>query len=179
MSTLCFVAVFMDHTVWQMLRTKAKETESDVLFFFPLLPSLLSFPLSSIPLDPIQSLSFSICIWTRDEAEMEYLKIAQDLDMYGVNYFLIRVRRCCFLVCKWRWDEGAEAIFTVVDECQPDSSRFIFECTLWVCFFLNSWLLLFLPHKLLKNNAITLYGEHSLEETLALIRAFSERPKHL
>ncbi|XP_037338650.2 NF2, moesin-ezrin-radixin like (MERLIN) tumor suppressor a [Pungitius pungitius] len=27
---------------------------------------------------------------TRDEAEMEYLKIAQDLDMYGVNYFSIR-----------------------------------------------------------------------------------------
>ena len=26
---------------------------------------------------------------TRDEAEMEYLKIAQDLEMYGVNYFLI------------------------------------------------------------------------------------------
>ena len=25
----------------------------------------------------------------RDEAEMEYLKIAQDLDMYGVNYFQI------------------------------------------------------------------------------------------
>jgi len=28
---------------------------------------------------------------SRDEAEMEYLKIAQDLDMYGVNYFLISV----------------------------------------------------------------------------------------
>ncbi|XP_063696660.1 moesin/ezrin/radixin homolog 2 [Culicoides brevitarsis] len=26
---------------------------------------------------------------SRDESEMEYLKIAQDLDMYGVNYFLI------------------------------------------------------------------------------------------
>lgn len=26
---------------------------------------------------------------TRDEAEMEYLKIAQDLGMYGVNYFTI------------------------------------------------------------------------------------------
>ncbi|CAG2100798.1 unnamed protein product [Medioppia subpectinata] len=26
---------------------------------------------------------------TRDEAEMEYLKIAQDLDMYGINYFPI------------------------------------------------------------------------------------------
>ena len=26
---------------------------------------------------------------TRDEAEMEYLKIAQDLGMYGVNYFKI------------------------------------------------------------------------------------------
>ncbi|KAF9798011.1 hypothetical protein SFRURICE_007530 [Spodoptera frugiperda] len=27
---------------------------------------------------------------SRDEAEMEYLKIAQDLDMYGVNYFAIK-----------------------------------------------------------------------------------------
>lgn len=27
----------------------------------------------------------------RDEAEMEYLKIAQDLEMYGVNYFEIKV----------------------------------------------------------------------------------------
>lgn len=27
----------------------------------------------------------------RDEAEMEYLKIAQDLDMYGVSYFSITV----------------------------------------------------------------------------------------
>lgn len=26
---------------------------------------------------------------TRDEVEIEYLKIAQDLDMYGVNYFPI------------------------------------------------------------------------------------------
>uniref|UniRef100_A0A8C6PN52 NF2, moesin-ezrin-radixin like (MERLIN) tumor suppressor n=1 Tax=Nothobranchius furzeri TaxID=105023 RepID=A0A8C6PN52_NOTFU len=30
---------------------------------------------------------------TRDEAEMEYLKIAQDLDMYGINYFLIRNKK--------------------------------------------------------------------------------------
>ncbi|KAM4745348.1 merlin [Anableps anableps] len=30
---------------------------------------------------------------TKDEAEMEYLKIAQDLDMYGVNYFLIRNKK--------------------------------------------------------------------------------------
>lgn len=28
---------------------------------------------------------------SRDEAEMEYLKIAQDLEMYGVNYFPITV----------------------------------------------------------------------------------------
>ena len=27
----------------------------------------------------------------RDEAEMEYLKIAQDLEMYGVMYFEIKV----------------------------------------------------------------------------------------
>lgn len=27
----------------------------------------------------------------RDEAEMEYLKIAQDLEQYGVNYFQIKV----------------------------------------------------------------------------------------
>lgn len=31
------------------------------------------------------------CSLHRDEAEMEYLKIAQDLEMYGVNYFAIRV----------------------------------------------------------------------------------------
>ncbi|MGH0181736.1 UNVERIFIED_CONTAM: hypothetical protein FKN15_019045 [Acipenser sinensis] len=30
---------------------------------------------------------------TRDEAEMEYLKIAQDLEMYGVNYFFIRNKK--------------------------------------------------------------------------------------
>lgn len=29
---------------------------------------------------------------SRDEAEMEYLKITQDLDMYGVNYFPITVK---------------------------------------------------------------------------------------
>ena len=29
---------------------------------------------------------------TRDEAEMEYLKIAQDLEMYGVSYFEIKVQ---------------------------------------------------------------------------------------
>lgn len=36
---------------------------------------------------------------SRDEAEMEYLKIAQDLDMYGVNYFPITVRfnHCLFI----------------------------------------------------------------------------------
>ena len=28
----------------------------------------------------------------REEAEMEYLKIAQELEMYGVNYFQIKVR---------------------------------------------------------------------------------------
>uniref|UniRef100_A0A4W4F4C8 FERM domain-containing protein n=1 Tax=Electrophorus electricus TaxID=8005 RepID=A0A4W4F4C8_ELEEL len=30
---------------------------------------------------------------TRDEAEIEYLKIAQDLEMYGVNYFFIRNKK--------------------------------------------------------------------------------------
>ena len=30
---------------------------------------------------------------SRDEAEMEYLKIAQDLEMNGVSYFSITVRR--------------------------------------------------------------------------------------
>lgn len=34
---------------------------------------------------------------SRDEAEMEYLRIAQDFDMYGVNYFSITVRFHSFL----------------------------------------------------------------------------------
>ena len=40
----------------------------------------------------------------RDEAEMEYLKIAQDLEMYGVSYFAITVSvsRCdAALHCAW------------------------------------------------------------------------------
>ena len=37
-------------------------------------------------------LPFSYLIYViRDEAEMEYLKIAQDLEMYGVSYFEIKV----------------------------------------------------------------------------------------
>lgn len=37
---------------------------------------------------------------SRDEAEMEYLKIAQDLDMYGINYFPIMVKSFCFSCLK-------------------------------------------------------------------------------
>lgn len=40
---------------------------------------------------------FTFC---RDEAEMNYLKIAQDLDMYGVNYFPITVSNTCFIIKK-------------------------------------------------------------------------------
>ena len=35
--------------------------------------------------------SIIITLFSRDEAEMNYLKIAQDLEMYGVNYFPIAV----------------------------------------------------------------------------------------
>ena len=40
----------------------------------------------------------------RDEAEMEYLKLAQDLDMYGITYFDIKV--CRGLVWGWGWGGG-------------------------------------------------------------------------
>ena len=41
----------------------------------------------------------------RDEAEMEYLKIAQDLEMYGVNYFQIKVSNSvvCQGKCAHAW----------------------------------------------------------------------------
>lgn len=96
--------VFIDPTTWQMLHTEEEETRSDLFSLFSLSLSLFLLPphppsLSPpFPLDPSQSLSLFVCLWTRDEAEMEYLKIAQDLDMYGVNYFLIRVSQCCFAV---------------------------------------------------------------------------------
>lgn len=35
---------------------------------------------------------------SRDESEMEYLKVAQDLDMYGVNYFPISVSDIYFFI---------------------------------------------------------------------------------
>ena len=40
----------------------------------------------------VDEVTFLILIYViRDEAEMEYLKIAQDLEMYGVSYFEIKV----------------------------------------------------------------------------------------
>lgn len=53
-----------------------------------------------LPLDEQQftkGLGFNFIAWVifffllRDEAEMEYLKIAQDLEMYGVSYYAITV----------------------------------------------------------------------------------------
>ena len=57
----------------------ADKTLMTALFFRPFMPFIYSRGRFTI-------------LWTRDEAEMEYLKIAQDLEMYGVNYFFIRVR---------------------------------------------------------------------------------------
>jgi merlin protein len=49
---------------------------------------------------------------SRDEAEMEYLKIAQDLDMNGVNYFLISVSTppCC----SGMYRNGSDAVWSEV-----------------------------------------------------------------
>lgn len=45
--------------------------------------------------DPTKHRNADLFLSDRDEAEMEYLKIAQDLEMYGVNYFAIRVSVGC------------------------------------------------------------------------------------
>jgi hypothetical protein len=37
-------------------------------------------------------------IFFSEDAEMEYLKIAQDLEMYGISYFSIKVHFCSLLV---------------------------------------------------------------------------------
>lgn len=95
--TQSFSAASIDLTTWQMPDTKAQQTRSDL----PSLSCCTSPPppppalLHSLGSPSIPS-SLHLPFWTRDEAEMEYLKIAQDLDMYGVNYFLIRVSPCCF-----------------------------------------------------------------------------------
>lgn len=49
---------------------------------------------ASLP-DPTKHCNADLSLPDRDEAEMEYLKIAQDLEMYGVNYFAIRVSAGC------------------------------------------------------------------------------------
>jgi len=36
-----------------------------------------------------------LCFVHSSEAELEYLKIAQDLEMYGISYFQIRVSYRC------------------------------------------------------------------------------------
>lgn len=42
---------------------------------------------------------------SRDEAEMEYLRIAQDFDMYGVNYFPITVSEWCYKIKMESFDQ--------------------------------------------------------------------------
>ena len=32
-----------------------------------------------------------MCLFCREDAEVEYLKVAQDLEMFGINYFEIKV----------------------------------------------------------------------------------------
>lgn len=51
---------------------------------------------------------------SRDEAEMEYLKIAQDLDMYGVNYFAIKVS---ILESNWSRDKRYFRFFLISAIC--------------------------------------------------------------
>lgn len=41
----------------------------------------------------VQILNCLIFFFLREDAMMEYLKIAQDLEMYGVNYFEIKNKR--------------------------------------------------------------------------------------
>lgn len=59
---------------------------------------------------------FCVC---RDEAEMEYLKIAQDLEMYGVSYFSITVSlyfyllKWCLLYTGWEKANLCQTQFTV------------------------------------------------------------------
>lgn len=47
------------------------------------------------PLNSVLHLEYrSVCAHVnRDEAMIEYLKIAQDLEMYGINYFEIKNKR--------------------------------------------------------------------------------------
>lgn len=49
---------------------------------------------------------------SRDEAEMEYLKITQDLDMYGVNYFPISV--CFSHIFHISYDRTENSIFFIL-----------------------------------------------------------------
>lgn len=52
---------------------------------------LLKIPFSFMPYCCTNCKTCLKNLFPSDEAEMEYLKIAQDLEMYGVNYFQIKV----------------------------------------------------------------------------------------
>ena len=59
-------------------------------------------------------------IYCRDEAEMEYLKIAQELEMYGISYFEIKVsyRRDGYQVADAFWSyKGLSVILTLLLPC--------------------------------------------------------------
>jgi hypothetical protein len=45
-----------------------------------------------------------------EDAEMEYLKIAQDLEMYGISYFPIKVRLCFRLLVAAQTDKSLVSV---------------------------------------------------------------------
>ena len=62
----------------------------------------------------------NMLIYCRDEAEMEYLKIAQELEMYGISYFEIKVsyRRDGYQVADAFWSyKGLSVILTLLLPC--------------------------------------------------------------
>ena len=54
---------------------------------------------------------FLAAFFHRDEAEMDYLKIAQDLEMYGVSYFSITVSSPSLVTLALWWGHRTRRCF--------------------------------------------------------------------
>jgi len=62
------------------------------LAFFSVL-SLTAVTLSITHTRQSDNVCVCVCVCFREDSMMEYLKIAQDLEMYGVNYFSIKNKK--------------------------------------------------------------------------------------
>lgn len=100
--------------------------------------------------------------WCREEAELEYLRVAQDLEMLGVNYFDITVR-VIVLVVSISHNNVNFKVSVVNPQCMHEG----YGTQLCLCICVTS------TAHLVTIAALQLQSQHCLDDTLQCLNCFN------